>query len=230
MRRPPQPKPPAFMFYVRDWILSTLGMPHDVKGAFIDLLAWAWDNGPLPDDPAWRQCVLGVPAPEAERLWAAMLPRWKKTTRGWLNRRLERQRGARVDYSARARKAANTRWNRARAAATTDASSNASSIAKRMLRGTLDADVRALLERSISFSSSSSDQEQPAAPPPVSPPPFKTYCAIAALAVDEAQTDDLGAIAEVFKVHCARQRIPYGADITRKAIDAVIRSRARRRA
>lgn len=231
--RPPQPKPPAFLFYVRDWLSSTLGMARDVKGAYVDLLCWSWDNGPLPDDPRWRQRVIGGSTQTAARLWAALRSRWRHTARGWINPRLERQRRAIADYSARAKKAAQARWHPAAGdatACTEHATSTASRTARRMLRGTLSAPARAVLEPSISVSVSVSEEDQPAAPPPVYAPPFKTYAAIAALALDETPTDDLGAIAETFKSLCARQQIPYDADITRRAIDAVIRSRARRRA
>jgi uncharacterized protein YdaU (DUF1376 family) len=107
---PPQPKPPAMQFYVRDWLVSTVGMPLEAKGLHIDLLCIAWDKGPLPDDPQWRQRVAGVSAEAAGALWAILAPRWKKTRAGWINPRLERQRRERDDYRARAVHAARMRW------------------------------------------------------------------------------------------------------------------------
>ena len=76
-------KPPAFQFYARDWLSSTLGMPWDVAGVYIHLLAWSWDNGPLPDDAKWRARVLGSSTPQAHaRLWKAVCSRWVKTPAG----------------------------------------------------------------------------------------------------------------------------------------------------
>jgi hypothetical protein len=74
------------------------------------------------------------------------------------------------------------------------------------------------------------DQDQPAASRPVRIP-FKRYAAIGAHVLDvRPPTTDLGELAERFKTICARQHLPYDAAITQKAIDAGIRSRARRRA
>jgi hypothetical protein len=71
---------------------------------------------------------------------------------------------------------------------------------------------------------------QPAAPRP-GRIPFRRYAAIGARALDASpSTTDLGELAERFKTLCAQQHLPYDGAITQKAIDAVIRARARRRA
>ena len=236
-RRSPQPKPPAFQLYVRDWLSSTLGMARELKGLYVDLLCWSWDNGPLPDDAQWRQRVIGGSPRTAARLWTALRSRWRLTAHGWINPRLERQRRALATYTVRASKAARARWeqvesDRIRPHATSMAPSTARGAAKRMLRSTLRASAQALPDACSSSASSSAsvDQEPPAAPPPVCSPPFKVYCAIAGCALEQAGGRDLGVITEAFKSICGRQQVPYDSEIARKAIDAVIVARSRRRA
>jgi len=216
---------PAFQFYPGDWLSSTLGMPWDVKGVYIDLLAWSWNNGPLPDNARWRQRIIGGDAKTVERLWFALRPRWTKTPDGWINLRLEKQRDIQRVFSVRGTKGAAAKHASSRASSKT--SSRPQAGVKQVLNGVLGG----VLEGwpSSSSSSSSLDQDQPAAPRPVSVP-FKVYVAIAAQAIADEPTDDLGAIAEGFKTACARQHLPYDVTLTQKAIDAARVARARTRA
>ena len=218
--------PPAFQFYAGDWLSSTLGMAAELKGIYVDLLCWSWENGPLPDDPAWRQRVIGGSAETAARRWAAIRKRWKKTARGWVNLRLERQRKVQQILRARAQAAAARRWDlplfqRDRADR---------KVESRRIRPHVSSIEHALrkqlLDRSPSPSPSpspSEDRREPA--PPVYRPPFKVYAAIAGCAVDQTPSGDLGEITEAFKGICVRQQIPYDGEIARKAIDAVLVSR-----
>jgi len=219
-------KPPAFQFYPRDWLSSTLGMPWDVAGVYIHLLAWSWDNGPLPNDPDWRARVIG---PEAVRLWAAVSKRWKKTARGWINLRLERQREIQATFSAHGKQAAGKRW--------ADAQSMPAGMSRAYAQAMPASTHRAMPKRSSSSSSASSsseDQDQPGAERPVYTAPPKAYRAIAYAAIartaQEAKPDDLGAITEHFKTICAQQHKRYDPDIARIAIDGALAARARRRA
>jgi uncharacterized protein YdaU (DUF1376 family) len=201
-------KPPAFQFYARDWLSSTLGMPWEVAGVYIHLLAWSWDNGALPNDPEWRARVIGA---DAARLWAAVSKRWKKTARGWINLRLERQREIQATFSAHAKQAASKRWAYAQA---------------------MPASTPRVMPKRSSASASasaSSDQDQPRAARAVNVP-WKIYRAIAAKVVRESATDDLGELAEAFKSTCAKQGLEYPLDVPRKAIDGALAARARRRA
>jgi uncharacterized protein YdaU (DUF1376 family) len=184
-------------------------MPWDVAGLYIHLLAWSWDNGPLPNDAAWRERVIG---PDAVRLWAAVSKRWKKTARGWINLRLERQREIQATFSAHGKQAASKRWAYAQAMPTSTprAMPNASSSSA-----------------SASASASSKDQKPPAAARPVS---FRVHSAIAGEIVRAHPTADLGELAELFKSACAKQGIDYGPESTRSAIDAAMRAAAKRRA
>jgi uncharacterized protein YdaU (DUF1376 family) len=219
---PPKPaKPPAFQFYARDWLSSTLGMPWDVMGLYIHLIAWSWDNGPLPDDPRWRRRIIGSDAKTAAKLWAALERRWEKTARGWINPRLEHQRRLLNSYRAHAQHAAGMRW-----------ASIGHAPGHRL--GMAGAHAQTMPNRctASSSASSSSDQDQPAASRPVSVPPFKIYAAIARQAFAEADPDDLSfsGVAEVFKKKCAAQGFPYDAALTTKALHAATAARARRRA
>src|SRR5262245_8119359 len=104
---------PAFLFYVRNWLSSTKGMAPDLKGHYIDLLCWAWDNGPLPDDPAWRARMFGVTVAEADRVWSGLREKWKAPTEtcpGWINERLEAQRKLLIEATERGSFAARERW------------------------------------------------------------------------------------------------------------------------
>jgi len=224
----PQPKPPAMQLYVRDWLASTYGMPLEMKGLHIDFLCIAWDNGALPDDAKWRQRVAGVSARKAAALWAILRNRWKKTRKGWINPRQERQRYALGVYLARAKQASSIRWasteHDASMTSSTPQASNKHRTSKRQ------ASPRTMLDRSTSSSSSSSDQDlKPAASRPV---PFRVYAAIAARVLKETEDLDLsdGALAEELKRECARQGIEYHATIIQKAMDAAQAARTKRRA
>lgn len=80
---------------------------------------------------------------------------------------------------------------------------------------------------SVYGSGKDQDQDQPAASRPVR---FRVYTAIAAEVLRHAATEDLGELAEAFKVACAGQGLQPGAALTQKAIDAARAGRARRRA
>ena len=149
--KPPQPKPPAMQLYVRDWWMSTAGMPLAVKGLYMDFLCIAWDHGSIPDDAAWRQRVAGVPAAKTEALWALLRPRWKRIRKGWINPRQERQRRELQQYRAHASHAARQRW------ATVE---HPSGIASSINRASARASARAVPDRSSSSSSSPADQDQ----------------------------------------------------------------------
>jgi len=75
------------------------------------------------------------------------------------------------------------------------------------------------------------DQDQDLTDAPRRLIPFRRYAALGARAIDaDPPTSDLGELAERFKRLCAAQDIPYDSAITQKAIDAVLRTRAKRRA
>jgi hypothetical protein len=215
--------PPAFQFYPKDWLASMLGEPWDVGGLHIHLIAYSWENGPLPDDPKWRQRVIGTDAKTAARLWAAVAKRWKKTAAGWINPRLERQREIQASFSAHGKQAASKRWAYAQAMPASTPRADAQAMPASMRR--------AMPKRcsASSSASSSSDQDQPAAARPVYVP-YKVCVAMATKAYAEEPTDDPGAVAERIKTMCAQQGFAYGPDVIGRAMRAADRARTRKRA
>lgn len=199
-------------------------MPWDVAGVYIHLLAWSWDNGPLPNDPRWRARIIG---PEEKRLWNEVKKRWKRGRKGWINPRLERLRDEQETYRNHAKKAADFRWFQRETVAKVSINQ---AHAQPMLNHRSQASVEHMPNgcSSSSPASSSSDQDQPVAPRPVYMPPLKAYFAIAKRLVAAAPEADLGELAAQFKAACADQRIVYDGEITRKAIDAVLHARRRR--
>lgn len=86
-------KPPAFPFYVRDWLTGTRRLSPAVKGVYIDLLAWSWDNGPIPYRVAEVAKILGLSRAQVVDKWGTLRGRYfKKCARGYVNPRLERER------------------------------------------------------------------------------------------------------------------------------------------
>jgi uncharacterized protein YdaU (DUF1376 family) len=216
---------PAFQLYAGDWLGSTLAMAWEIKGIYIDLLCWSWENGPLPNDPRWRQRMIGGTAHAVARRWAALKSRWKLTPRGWVNPRLERQRQLQAAFRTRAKKAAAARWehlesDRIRVHPPSIAQASPQASRKHMLGAC----------SSSSSSEDLKDRRAPAADPPGDAVAFRVYCAIAGCALDAAPaTADLGELAARFKTICAKSQITCDVDTPRKALDAVIRARGNRR-
>lgn len=86
-------RPPAFQFYVKSWMSSTKTLPHEYKGVYVDLLAWSWDNGPLPLDDRMRALAAGADYRRFVKvLWPMLAGRWERIETGYVNLRLEQQR------------------------------------------------------------------------------------------------------------------------------------------
>lgn len=85
-------KPPAFQLYAKDIYTGTSDLSGEEFGAYVRGLAWSWDNGPLPLDPARRARVLMVERADMERIWSAIACNWVETPQGFTNERLEVQR------------------------------------------------------------------------------------------------------------------------------------------
>jgi len=194
-------KPPAFQFYARDWLSSTLGMPWDVAGLYIHLLAWSWDNGPLPKSAIWRRRVIG---PDAVRLWNGVKKRWKKTKDGWINERLEHQRRGQMTFASRGEKGAKARWQ---------------------------ASPKHMPNRwpASASASASADLNKPAAARPVHFRVYAAIAGKVLKQTEDLDLAP-SEIAEEFKRACAKQELPYDATITTKALDAAQAARTRRRA
>jgi hypothetical protein len=81
-------KPPAFQFYPRDFLSSTAMFSTAEVGAYIRLLSWSWDNGPLPPNDERITRIAGTDVDT----WRAIAHKWEETARGWVNPRLELER------------------------------------------------------------------------------------------------------------------------------------------
>lgn len=85
--------PPAFQFYASDWAHSVSEFTLEERGAYITLLAWSWERGPVPNDLRRIALILHVSTAKAKRVWEAVRQRWLLTPDDvWINARLERTR------------------------------------------------------------------------------------------------------------------------------------------
>ena len=105
---------PYFKFYVGDWISGVQGLTLEEEGAYVRLLAWSWQKGPLPLEKARRALILGVPAAKFNRIWKIVGEFWEETEVGFVNHRLERERAELVEkhqgLSEAGSKGAQKRW------------------------------------------------------------------------------------------------------------------------
>jgi uncharacterized protein YdaU (DUF1376 family) len=110
-------KPPAFQFYVNDWLSSphTRAMSLAQRGAYIDLLALSWPDGVDATLPLWR--LLGC---ASEQEWDAMkepvLNLFSPDSDRLFHKKLSDQRKQLDAYhrnqSAKAKKGADARWHK----------------------------------------------------------------------------------------------------------------------
>ena len=110
-------KPPAFQFYARDWLADARVqmMTLAQRGAYIHLLAFAWAEDGLPDDPDALARLLGVTREHFDaELWPALEPCWQRRGRKLRNPRLEEVRSDLETYrqsrSEAGRRGAEARW------------------------------------------------------------------------------------------------------------------------
>ena len=66
-------QPPAFQFYAKDWLASSAVRRMNLaeRGAYIDLLAHAWNDGAIPNDAESLSSMLGV----SKRVWKTVAPK-----------------------------------------------------------------------------------------------------------------------------------------------------------
>jgi uncharacterized protein YdaU (DUF1376 family) len=76
-------------------------MTLEERGAYITLLAWSWEHGPVPNDLKRIAAILGTHVGSARRLWAEVCKRWTLNDKNeWRNRRLEKIRESQAAFSA----------------------------------------------------------------------------------------------------------------------------------
>lgn len=104
---------PYFKFWVQDWIAGVLSLSLAERGAYISLLAWSWEHGPLPLEEPARARILSIGVGELRKIWPALAPYWRETAKGFVNKRLELERKSAKGRSAAAKRSADERWARA---------------------------------------------------------------------------------------------------------------------
>jgi uncharacterized protein YdaU (DUF1376 family) len=85
---------PAFQFYARDFIVSCGAMTPEQVGAYIRLLAHAWDGNGLPSDTGQLQRLAGCSNEQWARIWPELSGKWERDGGRLRNARLERERDA----------------------------------------------------------------------------------------------------------------------------------------
>lgn len=87
-------KAPAFQFYTRDWLASskTRRMTLAERGLYVEMLAWQFEDGSLPDDPAQVAAMVGAPLEVVEEAWQKVRALFDVRPEGLVNTRLERAR------------------------------------------------------------------------------------------------------------------------------------------
>lgn len=85
-------RPPAFQFYAQRWLSSTAQMTLEAQGAYVRLLAWSWDNGPLPTNLDKRARLVGLTRARFNRLWLEFGSKWEDAPGGLINPKLEQVR------------------------------------------------------------------------------------------------------------------------------------------
>ncbi len=95
-------------FETRSWTQSTQTFSAAECGAHINMIAWSWEGGAVPDDDEVIVRVARAPLAVARKVLAA---KWSLNSDGWRNPRLEEERAATTARSDSALAASSRRWN-----------------------------------------------------------------------------------------------------------------------
>lgn len=111
-----KPKAPAFQFYASDFLgsMRVKIMELDERGAYITLLAHAWDEDGLPDDLADIAKLLGLKAQSVKfrRIWKRVGQAFPLVEGRRRNPRQERERAKQAENRVKKVTAAETRWGK----------------------------------------------------------------------------------------------------------------------
>lgn len=96
-------KSPAFQFYASDFLTGTFTMSLQEVGAYIRLLCYQWDKGPIPTDARDRARIMGCAKAQEVQLWKRLSPKFVVTDLedGYINERLEEERRKQAEYRQR---------------------------------------------------------------------------------------------------------------------------------
>src|SRR5262245_54205115 len=93
------PRPPAFLFYARDWMAGTLTMTPEEKGVYITLLAYAWDNEGLPNSIEKLAKINSISFRKMTKFWGKLQRKFQLDAEGrWRNLKLERVRQESAEF------------------------------------------------------------------------------------------------------------------------------------
>ena len=93
-------KPPAFQFYVSDYVMGTMLLEPEERGAYVDCLCHQWLTGGVPaDDTRALAKVMRVSERDARRIWARIADKFTRCEDGlWWNERMEIERHKQRSY------------------------------------------------------------------------------------------------------------------------------------
>lgn len=112
-RKPPKRKrSPWFAFYPDDFAGGTRGMSMAAKGAFVDLLAYQFANGSIPNDDRTISRIIGAFPDEWESVRSEVLPKFEQEGVTLVNRRMQKEREEREEIRGKRVDAINKRWSR----------------------------------------------------------------------------------------------------------------------
>ena len=198
-------KPPAFPFYVKDWLSGTRRLSLEAKGVYIDLLAWSWDNGPIPYRVAEVATILGLSRAQVVDKWRQLRRRhFKKCATGYINPRLERER-------AKCRAFAKLQAERGRRSGVARANRGATAVQPAL---------NPALALTSALADHDQDQEQCARAHDAPAKSIRSLTKIAHLVLDDVGRGHVPARAALdeLKLRAARAKIPYDGRVITKAI------------
>lgn len=82
-------KDPCMPLYARDWLAATRLLSPIARAAYIDLLAYQWLEGPLPNDTERLRRICSYDREEFALAWAEIAPEFDETPEGLVNDRLK---------------------------------------------------------------------------------------------------------------------------------------------
>lgn len=80
---------PAFQCYAKDLYTGTSELSAAEFGTYWRGICWSWDNGPLPINKTRRRRALLLDQREFDRIWPRIRSNFKRTSKGFVNARLE---------------------------------------------------------------------------------------------------------------------------------------------
>lgn len=99
-KKKPKGKPPAFQFYVGDFMTGTITMSLAEVGGYIRLLGHQWEAGSVPgSDVSALARAMVCDRAEAESIWPKIRGKFREKKPGfWVNSRLEKERRKQAAY------------------------------------------------------------------------------------------------------------------------------------